>query len=1783
MAIADRFLEDARIGIQVEVVAGPKEITGEIVALDKETVSIHRKDNRTSTLLISSISYYEIIEDEKPAEPALGKEPSKEPSVKTEPEPAAKAEPVQQAAAATAVSGNTPPQSLFEKQLSGVFAPSDEVYKLCLSAVDDLKYRDAIKVLSDALPDMQDKKAECEALIQFLTEAAERAEEERIVNDGTDLYKGIIISKAEMDPDKASYYLRRAVEKGGPRLKTAIYRSLVVYFKAGDVEKAADVAEELIERTRQVVPEEDQTIIWKTMLNLFSATGRQKIYEKTLFDLIHASQSHIVACINATLKFVAPLEDEGDPETAMEVYRTILDIKEVQESEELLTQIFARLVLFLHKTDQGKSVKELAAPFLSTEEARRAYNLTIEPVLEKLLETGDVSVCEIDPDELVSEDSTAGDEKNRLRRAQIEQRYEEKFKSFRENKDSAGARKWIADLVKSAPDNRAIEAIAVRAELYTAQLKSYAYSKAEVSPAYLKAMSSWLDNGDLEDAEGFFMEDAVSESTSKGMSILAYIDMLAVEHGFEAAEKHFNELGQEIRLCDRSIRTAFHEKKYRFAALIDHNDIALEALNALRNLYYNKSKLGSVAFRAGDCYLKKSNWKQALSQFEKATENGYSPTSCEKKIHLCRIKLGEIADDTAQKDSAVDTVIATDKGINMDVVRSRIEELFAAINYSEADRYINQLKIEYPDNEELRDLQDETSAALQRYNLLGQTLPKGKDNQGFALRAWRIENNSEKAKRFFLSEIESKGPKWYACLMDYAEMVMHVSGAQEAVKELRSYESWLSFVPDNDHSGYYEKLFLLQKKADDKEGMIDSLQKLLKFYSRAKNQKKVIYTNARIGQTYYAMKQYEQAIEAMMEIPAESRTNANYTYIVMSYANLGDESRIESFLNGLVEADPSNQEMVSSLREQVKEQVAILSSYKADSGITEEFQDGDGDPEAAESYMISINTPFDDYFLEKYSGNPVGLSALEVEQKDYTEKDVRRVREGIQKESTQGGKAGRYGTLAVLEHELNGESSQYYKNLRMCALHASLDYLGKSMYESALACRIYKMEIQKNVTTGKDDNERIRDAEIYLESLTGKRGSRIQDDSDEAAHRQFILDLMNRALEGETTGDPERGLMKMALLIDKSDLIKDLIRSMEREKRQYLIGKIMGMIAPDRETADCETFFECIRETISIQENRLRMFSNRIKNSKVFKEEHLNEIRDFKECIIVFDTDQIYLNALISAYEHGIELNVYNDYESIMAVTGTVEKQLADIQNQLMSAPTYFGVNFLEDIINNLLEVLRERANTVREELQPDITINVAITDIPVIDERQNIDVTVYNKENAANARDIRLSILDARGNLLMEEQTVASYMRAGREQGISRECSIPTQGELYTITIQVSYMTPAGNRCVKTSDFSISTGEDEFQDITNPYYAGDAIDVKDRNVFVGRDSLLDSISSALCDDRSSCEIIYGQKRCGKSSIANFLEERLKDRFMIIKFSIGAARTPQSIYRNVKDKLIDMVEDLSEQPGSGIGEDMIDYLDDISIADDEEFVSFMRVVRRKLCRPLGKELLIMIDEFTHLYRLVDDNRPMVLAFMDTWKKIMEEKLFKALLIGQDTMPNFIREFQNQFRVTQPRRVDMLDDESAKQLIVDPIRLPDGRSRYVEGSEQLIADWFHGQPYYIQLYCRRMVDQMNVDHRVLVSKALAEKVKQAMLEEENEDLFDNLISKGDESGTERECFDILKQIASLSKNSEWASIKDIEIEGKEELIQDLINRAVIVKHGDKCRILISFFKEWLNLQ
>ena len=61
MAIKDKFLEEAHVGLLVNLV-GPKDVEGEIISLDTDTVKIKKNDSKIATIDLSTIKYYEIEE-----------------------------------------------------------------------------------------------------------------------------------------------------------------------------------------------------------------------------------------------------------------------------------------------------------------------------------------------------------------------------------------------------------------------------------------------------------------------------------------------------------------------------------------------------------------------------------------------------------------------------------------------------------------------------------------------------------------------------------------------------------------------------------------------------------------------------------------------------------------------------------------------------------------------------------------------------------------------------------------------------------------------------------------------------------------------------------------------------------------------------------------------------------------------------------------------------------------------------------------------------------------------------------------------------------------------------------------------------------------------------------------------------------------------------------------------------------------------------------------------------------------------------------------------------------------------------------------------------------------------------------------------------------------------------------------------------------------------------------------------------------------------------------------
>lgn len=381
---------------------------------------------------------------------------------------------------------------------------------------------------------------------------------------------------------------------------------------------------------------------------------------------------------------------------------------------------------------------------------------------------------------------------------------------------------------------------------------------------------------------------------------------------------------------------------------------------------------------------------------------------------------------------------------------------------------------------------------------------------------------------------------------------------------------------------------------------------------------------------------------------------------------------------------------------------------------------------------------------------------------------------------------------------------------------------------------------------------------------------------------------------------------------------------------------------------------------------------------------------------------------------------------------------------------------------------------------------------------------------------------------------------------------------------------------------------EGNFRSVRNPYshYSGGA-PVEDREMFFGRKELLDRIYNEVANGPlGQCFVLYGQKRSGKSSILRQLENRLGPPNLPIYLSLGAIDTAEA-HRSFVQACIDalyerLVFDFQMTDTLKRG----GWPSDRQVADSP-IESFRRAVRastrllesaknwRKV-RPI-----FLIDEFTYVYEYIREGL-LSQAFMRQWKSLLETRTFDAVLVGQDTMPRFKNEYPNEFGVTHDERVSYLSSPEARDLADKPIMLG-AESRYKGAALDRLIDLTAGSPFYLQIFCDRMVQYLNRNRHVFVTEYLIVDVL-GQLTSGNAalslDKFDPLITAAGESVALYPKADYLALLSRLALDPDAVS-RNLRSEDA-PLVRDLIEREVLARdnHG-LLRIRVSLFAEWLR--
>ena len=231
------------------------------------------------------------------------------------------------------------------------------------------------------------------------------------------------------------------------------------------------------------------------------------------------------------------------------------------------------------------------------------------------------------------------------------------------------------------------------------------------------------------------------------------------------------------------------------------------------------------------------------------------------------------------------------------------------------------------------------------------------------------------------------------------------------------------------------------------------------------------------------------------------------------------------------------------------------------------------------------------------------------------------------------------------------------------------------------------------------------------------------------------------------------------------------------------------------------------------------------------------------------------------------------------------------------------------------------------------------------------------------------------------------------------------------------------------------------------------------------------------------------------------------------------------------------------------------------------------------------KFIFMLDEFTGIYEQITKGL-IPASFMKNLKAFLEKDYFRVVLAGNDIMPKFMEKFANEFAFMYPERIAYISKEEAKKLIDNPIKIggENGESRYKENAIEEVLKWTACSPYYIQWFCKRLVDYMNKNKAKFVTPADIDNVKNEMMPELFIEDFHNLLDPGIGLNLCGEMLKVLKEIALRSKN-EACQRKSILCQTNTPLIEilgDLVRRDVLKKErGEHYKICVGLFSEWLR--
>lgn len=584
----------------------------------------------------------------------------------------------------------------------------------------------------------------------------------------------------------------------------------------------------------------------------------------------------------------------------------------------------------------------------------------------------------------------------------------------------------------------------------------------------------------------------------------------------------------------------------------------------------------------------------------------------------------------------------------------------------------------------------------------------------------------------------------------------------------------------------------------------------------------------------------------------------------------------------------------------------------------------------------------------------------------------------------------------------------------------------------------------------------------------------------------------------------------------------------------------------------------------------------------------------------------------------------------------TAIRRIGNLTDEIMEFPSQLSYDVIRPALDLIRSALMTRLEKLHEDLPPALEIELMPGTRPYLGRGGEVNVElVIRNGNAQNKGDERQladnlevyaisqteGVQFARHNL--EE---ARCVYGGESIGTMLEFQIKDNQLLALGTFDISVVCgyrynvrPAEAREIQiTVDIPIVFRRSQHDEIRNPYRNHIGKEMKDEDIFYGRDELIEELIATMRREDGRFNygqgiLLYGQTRSGKSSVRHIFKKRVAD------------REPKAVLVDIGN-----ISDIKEEAGSLF---MLSFYQKIVDALDQEIrtrhtdLKAMQIVEgiespinRMLDRPemagmlcrrylvqlkdllerSGKMIVLIIDEFSAIHDAIKAGS-LEESFMQTWKSMLENSGIFAVCFGQDDTPLFALANQNAFGRMVQKKVTYLEELYAKQLMSDPIRIegPDGspKSRYTEDACNELYSLTAGSTFLTVKVCSLLVDYLNDQGAEIVTPGILSNFLSSKVFKGNECLnetdFEPQIGDRADKSLEDMNRQLLLDIARRSQANGWAEVRMLPKEYQdiyqdkprtrrtEALLQRLYDRDVIdLEEGSRCRIKVGLLTKLL---